>query len=168
MIKLLFTLIIFISCLALPAQRLRVKNTENGNVYYLGLLKHLKFKRFDSNKQLSAYIRKVKDDTLYFIGRPKMALSDIYSVKFTPKNFFSRAVKPFVYGIGIGFSALFASNVNAATTDYTFTTADKWRMFGESVLVIGTVTEATGLAIWLITPKKSLTSGQNLELSASR
>jgi hypothetical protein len=105
---------------------------------------------------------------LNFIGSPKMALNNIYRVKFTPKNFFSRAVKPFVYGIGIGFSALFASNVNAAITDYTFTTADKWKMFGESVLAVGTVTEATGLAIWLITPKKSFISGQNLELSASR
>ena len=131
-------------------------------------MKHLKFKRFDSNKQLSGYIRKVKDDTLYFIGSPKIALSDIYIVKFTPKNFFSRAVKPFVYGIGIGFSVLFATNVNAASTDYTFTTGDKWKMFGESVLAIGTFTEATGLAFWLIRPKKSLTAGQNLELSASR
>jgi hypothetical protein len=140
MIKLLLTLIALIACLSLSAQKLRVKNTENGNTYKLGLLKHLKYKRFDSNKQLSGYIRKVKDDTLYFIGSPKIALSDIYCVKFTPKNFFSRAVKPFVYGIGIGFSALLASNVNANTIDYTFTTAKKWKMFGESVLAIGTFT----------------------------
>lgn len=166
--KLLLTLAISFNCLFVSAQKLRVKNTENGNVYYLGLLKHLTYKRFDSNKQLSGYVRRVKDDTLYFIGSQKLALSDIYFVKFTPKNFFSRTVKPFVYCIGIGFSALFAFSVNAATTDYTFTSADKWKMFGGSALAVGTFTEATGLAIWIITPKKSLTAGQNLELSASR
>jgi hypothetical protein len=41
-------------------------------------------------------------------------------------------------------------------------------MFEESVFAIGAYTEATCLAIWLITPKKSLTAGQNSELSASR
>lgn len=62
----ILTLLAFIACLSLSAQKLRVKNTENGNTYKLGLLKHLKYKRFDSNNQLSGYIRNVKDDTLYF------------------------------------------------------------------------------------------------------
>ena len=41
-------------------------------------------------------------------------------------------------------------------------------MFGESVFTIAAFTDVICLAIWLITPKKSLTAGQNSELSASR
>jgi hypothetical protein len=69
------------------------------------------------------------DDTLHFIGSPKMALNNINRVKFTSKNFFSRAVKSFVCVIEIGFSALFASS------DYTFTTTKNGRCLEKACLL---------------------------------
>jgi hypothetical protein len=80
------------------AQKLVLKNSVSEQTYKIGYLRHVWISNFqDSTKTFFAYVKKTENDTLYFIGGKKIALTDIYSIKFTPRNLFTRVGKPILY-----------------------------------------------------------------------
>jgi len=166
MIKLLLTIIISFCCLATFAQKLRVKNTANSRVYKLAYLKHVWIKPYNSSKEFSVYIKEAKNDTLFLLGDSKIALADIYSIRFTPKNVFARIGKPVLYGLGILVSGIISSSVQAQ--EHTYSATDRWLMFGSGMLYSSFLIETTAIGFWIITPKGEFISGINLEITESR
>lgn len=145
------------------AQKLLLENNVSLTTYKLGYLRHVRISSVnDSTKTFGAYIRKVKHDTLYFIGGKKIALADINSIRFTPKNLFTRVGKPLIYGLGITLSAFLAINFEA--TDIEITNELKWKTFAAGLFPTIFLTETTGTVLWLITPKRELRRGINLAI----
>lgn len=145
------------------AQKLLLENNASLTTYKLGYLRHVWITDDNNLKhEFGAYIKKVKHDTLYFIGGNKIALADINSIRFTPKNLFTRVGKPLIYGLGITLSAFLAINFEA--TDIEITNELKWKTFAAGMFPTIFLTETAGIALWLITPKRELRRGINLAI----
>lgn len=141
------------------AQKLVLKNSVSEQTYKIGFLRHVWISSVqDSAKTFFAYIKKTENDTLYLIGRKKIALADIHSIKFTPRNLFTRVGKPILYSVDIGLSALTFIFIERLSTNGKLT-----------ILFIGTLyspflIETAGTGLWLITPKRELRKGINLTI----
>jgi hypothetical protein len=145
------------------AQKLLLENNVSQIKYKLGYLRHVRISSIlDSTHTFGAYMSKTKNDTLYFIGGKKIALADINSIRFTPRNLFTRAGKPLIYGLGISVSALIAITFEA--TDIEITNKFRWKIFGAGLLPTFVLTEAAGIGFWMITPKRELRKGINLTI----
>ena len=111
---------------------------------------------------LVAYIKKTENDTLYFIGGKKIALADIHSIKFTPRNLFTRVGKPILYSLGTGISILVGATL--MVTEHSFTVSDRFKMIGGGIIYSTVLIELTGTGLWIITPKRELRKGINLTI----
>ena len=145
------------------AQKLILKNSVSEQTYKIGFLRHVWISAVqDSNKTFFAYIKKTENDTLYFIGGKKIALADINSIKFTPKNLFARVGKPILYSLGTGISIVVGATL--MVTDYSFTVSDRFKIIGSGIIYSAVLIETTGTGFWLITPKRELRKGINLTI----
>jgi hypothetical protein len=145
------------------AQKLILKNSISNQSYKIGYLRHVWISNVhDSTKTFIAYIKKTENDTLYFIGGKKIALADIHSIKFTPRNLFARLGKPILYVLGTGISILVGTTLTV--TDYSFTLSDRFKMMGGGIIYSTVLIELTGTGFWLITPKRELRKGINLSI----
>jgi hypothetical protein len=145
------------------AQKLVLKNSVSEQTYKIGYLRHVWISDVhDSTKTFFAYIKKTENDTLYFIGGKKIALADINSIKFTPRNLFARVGKPILYSLGSVISILVGSTLTV--TDYSFTLSDRFKMMGGGIIYSAVLIELTGTGLWIITPKRELRKGINLTI----
>ncbi len=145
------------------AQKLVLKNSVSEQTYKIGYLRHVWISSVqDSTKTFFAYIKKTENDTLYFIGGKKIALADIHSIKFTPRNLFTRVGKPILYSLGTGISILVGATLTV--TDYSFTVSDRFKMMGGGIIYSTVLIELTGTGLWIITPKRELRKGINLTI----
>jgi hypothetical protein len=145
------------------AQKLVLKNSVSEQTYKIGYLRHVWISNFqDSTKTFFAYVKKTENDTLYFIGGKKIALTDIYSIKFTPRNLFTRVGKPILYSLGTGISILVGATLTVS--DYSFTVSDRFKMIGGGIIYSTVLIELTGTGLWIITPKRELQKGINLTI----
>lgn len=145
------------------AQKLVLKNSVSEQTYKIGFLRHVWISSVqDSAKTFFAYIKKTENDTLYFIGGKKIALADIHSIKFTPRNLFTRVGKPILYSIGTGISIIVGATLTV--TDYSFTVSDRFKMMGGGIIYSTVLIELTGTGLWIITPKRELRKGINLTI----
>ncbi len=161
--KSFLVLVLIIGSVHTKAQKLLLENNVSQTNYKLGFLRHVRISSIlDSTQTFGAYISKTKNDTLYFIGGKKIALADINTIRFTPRNLFTRIGKPIIYGLGISLSALIAVTFEA--TDIDITNKLRWKIFGEGLLPTFVLTEAAGTGFWIITPKRELRRGINLTI----
>lgn len=145
------------------AQKLVLKNSVSEQTYKIGFLRHVWISSVqDSAKTFFAYIKKTENDTLYFIGGKKIALADIHTIKFTPRNLFTRVGKPILYSLGTGISILVGATLTV--TDYSFTVSDRFKMIGGGIIYSTVLIELTGTGLWIITPKRELQKGINLTI----
>jgi hypothetical protein len=145
------------------AQKLILKNSVSEQTYKIGYLRHVWISNVhDSTKTFFAYVKKTENDTLYFIGGKKIALADIHSIKFTPRNLFTRVGKPILYSLGTGISILVGATLTV--TDYSFTVSDRFKMMGGGIIYSTVLIELTGTGLWIITPKRELQKGINLTI----
>jgi hypothetical protein len=145
------------------AQKLVLKNSVSEQTYKIGYLRHVWISNVhDSTKTFFAYVKKTENDTLYFIGGKKIALADIHSIKFTPRNLFTRVGKPILYSLGTGISILVGATLTV--TDYSFTVSDRFKMMGGGIIYSTVLIELTGTGLWIITPKRELRKGINLTI----
>ncbi len=145
------------------AQKLLLENNVSQTNYKLGYLRHVRISSIlDSTHSFGAYVSKTKNDTLYFIGGKKISLADINTIRFTPRNLFTKVGKPIIYSLGITISAMIAITFQA--TDIDITNKLRWKVFGEGLLPTLVLTEAAGTGFWIITPKRELRKGINLTI----
>lgn len=145
------------------AQKLLLENNVSQTNYKLGYLRHVRISSIlDSTYSFGAYVSKTKNDTLYFIGGKKIALADINTIRFTPRNLFTRIGKPILYSTGVfisGFVALVFS-----PTEKTYSIGQRSLFFLGGTLYSTVLIEATGTGFWIITPKRELRKGINLTI----
>lgn len=145
------------------AQKLLLENNVSLSTYKLGYLRHVWITDENNLKhEFGAYIKKVKHDTLYFIGGNKIALDDINSIRFTPRNLFTKVGKPLGYSLALFVTSIIASSIQV--TDYSFTVEDRFAMFGSGIVYSSFLIELGGTGFWLITPKRELLRGINLAI----
>jgi hypothetical protein len=145
------------------AQKLLLENNVSQTNYKLGYLRHVRISSIlDSTHSFGAYVSKTKNDTLYFIGGKKIALADINTIRFTPRNLFTRVGKPILYSTGVfisGFVALVFS-----PTEKTYSIGQRSLFFLGGTLYSTVLIEAAGTGFWIITPKRELRKGINLTI----
>ncbi|MBJ7428284.1 MAG: hypothetical protein JHD28_04925 [Bacteroidia bacterium] len=145
------------------AQKLFLENNVSQTNYKLGYLRHVRISSInDSTRTFGAYISKAKNDTLCFIGGKKIALADINTISFTPRNTFTKYGKPYLYSAGIfisGFVALIISG-----TEQTYSIGQRLLFFVGGTLYSSVLIEAAGTGFWIITPKRELRKGINLTI----
>lgn len=145
------------------AQQLLLQNNVSQISYKLGYLRHIRISSIhDSTHTFGAYVSKTKNDTLYFIGGEKIALADIKTIRFTPRNAFTRYGKPYLYSAGIfisGFVALVFS-----PTETTYSISQRSLFFLGGTLYSTVLIEVAGTGFWIITPKRELRKGINLTI----
>jgi hypothetical protein len=145
------------------AQKLLLENNVSQTNYKLGYLRHVRISSIlDSTYSFGAYVSKTKNDTLYFIGGKKIALADINTIRFTPRNLFTRVGKPILYSTGVfisGFVALVFS-----PTEKTYSIGQRSLFFLGGTLYSTVLIEAAGTGFWIITPKRELRKGINLTI----
>ena len=145
------------------AQKLLLENNVSQTNYKLGYLRHVRISSIlDSTYSFGAYVSKTKNDTLYFIGGKKIALADINTIRFTPRNLFTRIGKPILYSTGVfisGFVALVFS-----PTEKTYSIGQRSLFFLGGTLYSTVLIEAAGTGFWIITPKRELRKGINLTI----
>lgn len=145
------------------AQKLLLENNVSQTNYKLGYLRHVRISSIlDSTHSFGAYVSKTKNDTLYFIGGKKIALADINTIRFTPRNAFTKYGKPYLYSAGIfisGFVALVFS-----PTETTYSISQRSLFFIGGTLYSSVLIEAAGTGFWIITPKRELRKGINLTI----
>jgi hypothetical protein len=145
------------------AQKLLLENNVSQTNYKLGYLRHVRISSIhDSTHTYGAYVSKTKNDTLYFIGGKKIALADINTIRFTPRNAFTSYGKPYLYSAGIfisGFVALVFS-----PTETTYSISQRSLFFIGGTLYSTVIIEVTGTGFWIITPKRELRKGINLTI----
>ncbi|MDP1727346.1 MAG: hypothetical protein Q8M15_11225 [Bacteroidota bacterium] len=161
--KILFCCLLFLLCFAASAQKLVITNTISHEHYKIGFMHHVWLTTVSNNKEFSAYIKSVHNDTLYLFGGKHLALASINSIRFTPRNAFKRYGKPILYTIGLFMSSTIAYTFQP--TDIEITSAMRWKYFGEGMLVSAFFIETAAIPIWLITPKRELIRGINLSLA---
>jgi hypothetical protein len=145
------------------AQKLLLENNVSQTNYKLGYLRHVRISSIlDSTHSFGAYVSKTKNDTLYFIGGKKIALAEINTIRFTPRNLFTRVGKPILYSTGVfisGFVALVFS-----PTETTYSISQRSLFFIGGTLYSSVLIEAAGTGFWIITPKRELRKGINLTI----
>lgn len=145
------------------AQKLLLENNVSLITYKLGYLRHVWITDDNNLKhEFGAYIKKAKHDTLYFIGGNKIALADINSIRFTPRNLFTKVGKPLGYSLAIFITTIISTS--SQITDYTYTMEDRFAMFGSGIVYSSFLIELGGTGFWLITPKRELRRGINLAI----
>lgn len=145
------------------AQKLLLENNVSQTNYKLGYLRHVRISSIlDSTHTFGAYISKVKNDTLYFIGGKKIALADIHSIRFTPRNAFTKYGKPYLYSAGIFISGFVALVISG--TEQTYSVGQRLLFFVGGTLYSTVLIELTGTGFWIITPKRELRKGINLTI----
>ncbi len=145
------------------AQKLLLENNVSLTTYKLGYLRHVWITDDNNSKhEFGAYIKKVKLDTLYFIGGNKIALADINSIRFTPRNLFTKVGKPLIYSLAIFVTTIVATT--SQVTDYSYTIEDRFAMFRSGIVYSSFLIELGGTGFWLITPKRELRRGINLAI----
>ncbi len=95
---------------------------------------------------------------MYFIGSKKIALADINSIKFTPRNLYTRVGKPILYGLDVGLTAFAFMYIKRLSTN------GKLAIIFISTLYTPFLIETAGTGFWLITPKRELRKGINLTI----
>ncbi|MFY7732158.1 MAG: hypothetical protein ACOVSR_01660 [Bacteroidia bacterium] len=162
-LKFLIVITLFFINTNVFAQKLLLENNVSQTNYKLGYLRHVRISSVhDSTHTFGAYISKTKNDTLYFIGGKKIALADINTIRFTPRNLFTRVGKPILYSLGTGISILIGATLTV--TDYSFTVSDRFKIIGGGIIYSSVLIELTGTGFWIITPKRELRKGINLTI----
>jgi hypothetical protein len=162
-LRFLFIGILFFMSTHSFAQKLLLENNVSLTNYKLGYLRQVRISSVnDSTKTFGAYIKKVNHDTLYFIGGKKIALADIYTIRFTPRNVFTKYGKPYTYSFGVFISGFVA--IVFSTTEQTYSVGQRFLIFGGGTLYSTILIETAGTALWLITPKRELRKGINLTI----
>lgn len=161
--KNLFCFLLVLWSFTSAAQKLIITNTVNNEHYKIGLLHHVWLTTLSNNKEFSAYIKSVHNDTLYLFGGNKIALANIHSIRFTPRNEFRRVGKPIFYTVGLFMSSIIAYTYQVK--DGEITALMRWQTFGAGMLMSTVIIESVAIPLWLITPKRELIRGINLSLS---
>jgi hypothetical protein len=152
----------FISPFAI-AQKLVLENNIAEREYKLGYLRHVRISSIlDSTHTFGAYVSKTKNDTLYFIGGKKIALADINTIRFTPRNAFTKYGKPYLYSGGVFISGFVALVISG--TEQTYSVGQRLLFFVGGILYSSVLIEAAGTGFWIITPKRELRKGMNLTI----
>ncbi len=162
-LKFLIVITLFFINTNVFAQKLLLENNVSQTNYKLGYLRHVRISSVhDSTHTFGAYINKTKNDTLYFIGGKTIALADINTIRFTPRNLFTRVGKPILYTTAASLTAF--AFIYVGVENYKLSINDKF-----AILFIGTIyssflIEVAGTGFWIITPKRELRKGINLTI----
>jgi hypothetical protein len=162
-LKFLIVITLFFINTNVFAQKLLLENNVSQTNYKLGYLRHVRISSVhDSTHTFGAYINKTKNDTLYFIGGKTIALADINTIRFTPRNAFTKYGKPYLYSGGVFISGFVVLVISG--TEQTYSVGQRLLFFVGGILYSSVLIEAAGTGFWIITPKRELRKGINLTI----
>lgn len=161
--KTLFCCLLFLWSFDAAAQKLVITNKISREHYKIGFMHHVWLTTVSNNKEFSAYIKSVHNDTLYLFGGNHLALVAINSIRFSPRNTFKRYGKPILYTVGLFMSSTIAYTYTI--TDMEITAIMRWKTFGAGMLLSAVIIETAAIPLWLITPKRELIRNINLSLA---